>query len=345
MPLENMTHPVLSICIPTFNRAHLLRVCLEAVVSQVIEEAGLAELVIADNDSSDNTAAVISNFTNGDYSYPFIRVATRTTNIGPVANVVNLATVDAIGEYALILGDDDLLSPGAVRRITQRLIENRQYDAFYTNFCVEHTSERWPLSAIGGFPCEQSQSIAEEVEDKRITRWVELLRSDNEMGTHIYSHIVRRSIWCKYWRNRKVKQPYSCLQATYPHTAMLLETIANSPAFYLGTPNLTAFYESASWSSNRSKVFLGILPNLLSLAITQGLPKTEHQKCLHWISTLMANEISSCISRNDRMWLHNTFHGLRISRWNSLVISVFLNSIKKVGRKRIAKHLLNINSN
>jgi glycosyltransferase involved in cell wall biosynthesis len=339
-----VTLPILSICIPTFNRAHLLRVCLEAVVTQVIDEGGLAELVIADNGSSDDTATVISDFTTGVYSHPFIRAVLRPTNTGPLANVVNLATVDAIGEYLLILGDDDLLSPGAVRRITQRLLENLQYDTFYTNFCVEHTKEQWPLKAIGGFPCDQSHSISKDVEDKRINCWVELLRSSNEMGTHIYSHIVRRTIWCKYWHNRILMEPYSCLHATYPHTAMLLNTISNSPAFYIGTPNLTAFYESASWSSNRSKVFLGILPNLLSLAIEQGLPKTEHQPCYNWISTLMANEILTFISRNDRKWLQHTFHGLKISRWNPLVISVFLNAIKKVGRKRLAMHLLNINA-
>ncbi|RRF89578.1 MAG: glycosyltransferase, partial [Coriobacteriaceae bacterium] len=50
--------PLISICIPTFNRAHCLPITLDTLIHQPEFEQGLVEIVISDNASSDNTEEV-----------------------------------------------------------------------------------------------------------------------------------------------------------------------------------------------------------------------------------------------------------------------------------------------
>ena len=56
---EAVVKPLLSICIPTYNRAELLRSALLSLVPQVKESGGEVELVVSDNCSTDDTRRVV----------------------------------------------------------------------------------------------------------------------------------------------------------------------------------------------------------------------------------------------------------------------------------------------
>lgn len=59
----NSSKPLLSICIPTFNRAYILEKTLDSIVSQkIFQETTEIEVVISDNCSSDNTLQIVNNF-------------------------------------------------------------------------------------------------------------------------------------------------------------------------------------------------------------------------------------------------------------------------------------------
>ena len=55
--MDNRGKPLLSICIPTYNRAAYLRQCVDAIVGQEGFDDRL-EVVISDNCSTDDTQAV-----------------------------------------------------------------------------------------------------------------------------------------------------------------------------------------------------------------------------------------------------------------------------------------------
>ena len=69
--------PLLSICIPTYNRSEYLLKCLNSIISQP-EFDDRVEIVISDNCSSDNTELVIKDFI---YSYPNIKYFRNTKNL------------------------------------------------------------------------------------------------------------------------------------------------------------------------------------------------------------------------------------------------------------------------
>jgi glycosyltransferase involved in cell wall biosynthesis len=54
--------PLLSICIPTYNRAELLDKCIASIVSQKEFDSEDVELVISDNASNDNTEEIVKKY-------------------------------------------------------------------------------------------------------------------------------------------------------------------------------------------------------------------------------------------------------------------------------------------
>jgi glycosyltransferase involved in cell wall biosynthesis len=95
--------PVVSVIIPTHNRAHLLGEAIDSVLSQNVDDI---EIIVVDDDSTDGTQDVIAR-------YPKIRnlriksgKPSRTRNAG-----INAAT----GKYVAFLDDDDIWLPNRLQ--------------------------------------------------------------------------------------------------------------------------------------------------------------------------------------------------------------------------------------
>lgn len=103
--------PVVSICVPTFNRARYLDNLL-AELAICIGELGYSyELLIGDNASEDDTRAVVRRH-EGQLAIRYFR---RPENLGSNHNVSQLFRA-ARGRYLVYLADDDLLIAGALGR-------------------------------------------------------------------------------------------------------------------------------------------------------------------------------------------------------------------------------------
>lgn len=105
MPL---TQPDLAICIPTYNRAEILR----ATLSHLAENRDLfAEVVICDNASPDHTAEVVREMSGRLKQIRYIR---HETNIGAFRNY-NACLSQSHYRYQYLLSDDDRILPDAIR--------------------------------------------------------------------------------------------------------------------------------------------------------------------------------------------------------------------------------------
>lgn len=108
---------LLSVCIPTFNRAGLLGKTLDALCAQMSPDM---EIIVSDNASTDATSSVISS---AEQKCTDLRAYRNEENVGLDANTL-LAIRRAQGEYCWLLSDDDIVLPGALVRILSVL---RQY--------------------------------------------------------------------------------------------------------------------------------------------------------------------------------------------------------------------------
>lgn len=106
-----MTNPKLTVCIPTYNYAHFLPEAIESVLNQSFADF---ELVIVDDCSTDDTAAIIRDYAARDGR---IRFSINQRNLGMVENW-NLCLRHAGGEYIkFVFGDDLLTSPDALKKM------------------------------------------------------------------------------------------------------------------------------------------------------------------------------------------------------------------------------------
>jgi abequosyltransferase len=120
MPIEynNMQPFLLSITIPTFNRARFLESNLKQLQSELEGiEKGLVEILISDNCSEDDTQNVVRLAIEQGLPINYIR---NKENLGWGPNFFQCFNA-ANGHYVLILSDDDLLFDGALKIILTHL--------------------------------------------------------------------------------------------------------------------------------------------------------------------------------------------------------------------------------
>lgn len=106
--------PILSICIPTYNFGAFISDTLASVVGQL--EPGI-EVVVFDGGSTDDTEAVVGRFTAQNPAVRYVRQAFRGGIDRDMARSVELAQ----GEYCWLFSGDDIMRPGALRRILEEI--------------------------------------------------------------------------------------------------------------------------------------------------------------------------------------------------------------------------------
>lgn len=99
--------PAVSIAIPTYNRATTLERALRSALEQTHTDL---EVLVSDNASTDDTAALLERVAAVD---PRVRVVRHATNRGMVANIAAAASL-ARGDHVMLLADDDWLAPRCV---------------------------------------------------------------------------------------------------------------------------------------------------------------------------------------------------------------------------------------
>lgn len=115
---------VLSICIPTFNRAANLDLCLKSILEQVGNNEQV-EIVISDNESTDNTKEVVSFYSSKYNNVSYFR---NDTNIGGNANILHVLTLGK-GKYLKLMNDyGGFINGGALKmlEIVKNHLDNKE---------------------------------------------------------------------------------------------------------------------------------------------------------------------------------------------------------------------------
>lgn len=118
MPIEC---PLLTIAIPTYNRADYLQELLSNLMEQLVQRPEI-ELLISDNASTDETTSVVLGLLKEN---PGVRYIRNPTNIGADANFLQCFEM-ATGKYFWLVGDDDIVAPGGIAKILS-LIADHEY--------------------------------------------------------------------------------------------------------------------------------------------------------------------------------------------------------------------------
>lgn len=104
--------PLLTIAIPTYNRAEKLAQLLDSIFVESKLLSWPIEILVSDNASTDDTPRIA----NGYVSRGLIRFRRNSTNIGFDRNVAAVIGC-ARGEFVWLMGDDDRVAPGFLPRL------------------------------------------------------------------------------------------------------------------------------------------------------------------------------------------------------------------------------------
>lgn len=180
---------MLSICIPTYNRAVFLQGLLENIFSEMAYSEYLndVQILVVDGNSSDNTSQIIEAF-NGDGRR--IKYYKREEKVGIDKDILKCIEISD-GVYCWLLSDDDRLTTGAIKNLVNHLrnerdltgcFVNRQpYDFLMKKKVVE--SKGWP-----GRLLMKDQIFIDKVE---CFNWIGM-----DFG-FLSSQVVKRSEWQK----------------------------------------------------------------------------------------------------------------------------------------------------
>ena len=121
--MKQKNQPLLTIAIPTFNRAEYLRMTLIQLKSELNKIDDLEiEIIVSNNASIDCTAEVVVELMSQGLN---IRYLSNEVNLGVDANIAKCFD-SASGFYVLILGDDDLFVDGGLVALMGHL-EKKMY--------------------------------------------------------------------------------------------------------------------------------------------------------------------------------------------------------------------------
>ena len=98
--------PLISIVLATYNREHLIKESLLSIIAQSYEDW---ECIVVDDGSTDNTAALLNEFTKTDKRFRYL-LRTENYKKGLPGNR-NCGLDNARGDYIIFFDDDDIVHP------------------------------------------------------------------------------------------------------------------------------------------------------------------------------------------------------------------------------------------
>lgn len=114
--------PLVSVIIPTYNRANIVTDAIESVLNQTYKNI---EIIVVDDGSIDNTKEILRHYENRiKYIYKLNAGASSARNAG---------VREAKGEYIAFLDSDDLWHPERLAEIRNYLENNQEYSAVITD--------------------------------------------------------------------------------------------------------------------------------------------------------------------------------------------------------------------
>jgi glycosyltransferase domain-containing protein len=112
--------PLLSVGLPTYNRAASLKRAIDSVLAQ---DYSNFELIVSDNGSSDDTQSLCDGYSKQD---PRVRYIRQSANQGAGFNFMEVLNRSK-GPFFMWLGDDDWMGPGYLTSCERFLADNPDY--------------------------------------------------------------------------------------------------------------------------------------------------------------------------------------------------------------------------
>lgn len=236
--IEASGTPTLSICIATYNRAGFIAETLDSIVGQL---EPFVELLVVDGASPDTTESVVAPYAARNAAVRYFREA---VNSGVDADY-DKAVAYARGTYCWLMTDDDLLEPGAIRRVLAALADGP--DLVVANARVM-TADFAAVLVPRSLPFD---------DDRRYNSGSGALFEDvADYLSFIGGVVVRRELWLQ--RDRA-----SFYGTVFIHIGVLFQSPPIGRVTVISEPLIRIRYGNAMWTSRGFEIWMFKWPKLI----------------------------------------------------------------------------------
>ena len=266
---------LLTIGIPTYSRAHLLDLCLASVLPQVQALSGLVECIVTDDASTDHTASILEKYRD---QYDCLKLFYNEKNLGIIGNITKTASELANGKYILMIGDDDVLTEGAVARIVNALRTDPEPEILALNVgYLPRSLKPKPEDGLGGVRvhCEKTlRSFA----TRELTSLSDALEGPPADFTASYSVVIKRESWRRVFPRSCSEPLFSTLKTSYPSGFVVAETVRDKRVTVLGEPSVIIYEmpgNEFSWAKYRGVASTRFVMELIRKFEAAGVPASQ----------------------------------------------------------------------
>lgn len=232
--------PLLSICIPTYNRAPYLDACLRSIYSQVGNNE-LVEVVVSDNASTDATPAVIDKYMA---LYSNMRAVRNETNIDADPNIYYVTTLGK-GKFVKMQGDDDYFLDGKIMPLLHLLHSHPECGVFHISVI---NGNRPPLLESG---------------------MSKFLEATTLYAAFISSVVLRREDL------EKIENPALFMSSKFNQLYLQYSILKDNPNFCIMYDNIFSYGGAYNPKYSFAEVFFNGYPSILSHFVGAGLTAEE----------------------------------------------------------------------
>lgn len=240
---DRRRHPLLSICIPTFNRAPHLDQCLQSIYSQIGNNE-LIEVIVCDNASTDATEEIATRYAS---LYSTMKYVRNEENIGGDPNIFRVMNL-AQGKFIKLQGDDDFYVEGTLHLLLDVLHSHSDYGVV---------------------------QIFVRNGDGRI--WTGVGMSDYLDATSIYATFIT-SIILRREDLVKIKEPALFLHSNFNQLYLQYAILEQNPKFCVVNSCMFTYAGASSEGYNFGEVIFRSYQSILQHFLGRGLTQDDFLK-------------------------------------------------------------------
>lgn len=237
---------VLTIFVPTFNRAEILDKNLSLLCAEISQHDLPITVVVSDNASSDHTESVSRKYAA---EFGFVQYKRNSQNLGMDGNFLSCFAL-ASGKYTVLLGDDDYPIPGQLAYLV-KVLEETEADLVHLQ--------------IGATAPGPTLEYSGDAAMKEISFWI----------TYISSNIVKSSL-AKSYAGEKYKGTLLAIVPLY-----LSAIYASGRSTLVVTQRI--FSDGVSSKSNGGYSYFKVFVENYSQIISDALPRGAAGRLLPYL--------------------------------------------------------------
>ena len=256
--------PALAIVISTFNRAAFVERNVRWLLGLLRKFSEDIRIIVIDNASTDDTLRRLAALAGA----PRLTVLSNPVNVGMLGNL-RVCSTQVAARHIWLIGDDDFILPAGLADVVDALSEHPSLPFVFVNFGVYFRSFLAPGDTVESIVAERTPLA---VRSSRSGHYpvVRVAEQHDNLFTAIYPIVFRSDLLAACFDHSFHGKPFDNLVESVPTTKMLLETHAETTAYWCARMGIVGNV-SNSWSRHRPRWHAVIMPRVFQLAREVGV--------------------------------------------------------------------------